>query len=170
MGKKVVKRTRTIEPIAEKKAVIKPIAPIEAKKVAITPDKPVELVESKETQAESNELPVSKRLYWQKVGGASIRFVINGTMEIIKPNQKFFATVDEIPSGFKDMFIPLDEGAIDAEMKRAENAIIKTPSKKYLLEELPDGLWNVLSPVKKVMNEKPLTEEEAGQLITALNS
>lgn len=96
-------------------------------------------------------------LCWKKVGGGSLRL----PNKIIKPNEKFFAKRSELPKVFMDDIILLDdEPVIRKEVIKA------TPN--YFLKELSDSMYNIVDAKGKVINEKPLSDKDAKNLLNNL--
>ena len=79
----------------------------------------------------------------------------------IKPTQVFDAYPSEIPEAFKDMF-ELIEG--DATVRER---VITSPS-KFVIGVREDGLFDVVDPDGKCLNDEPLGEEDAKRLLLAL--
>lgn len=101
-----------------------------------------------------------KRIRWKKIGGGSL--VIG--KRIIKPNQEFRARPDEIPKGFLDCIKPLEDLPEDEPIKS---------STVYEVRSLGEGelsgyaLYN--KATGKKMNETPLTQTQAKQLLGSLS-
>lgn len=115
----------------------------------------------------SNTEPVveSVQLHWKKIGGGSLRL----KNQIIKPNQTFYAALEEIPKAFMDRLICLDDSKL-AEIKLQVKKETQTPEVLYNLKKAGKGLFNVANLSGKVINELPLTEEAANELKTALEA
>ena len=100
-------------------------------------------------------------IMWRKIGGGGFR--LRG--RIIKPNQTFRATPDEIPKGFRDLVIPLEHI-----VKKEEPPLIITEA-VYRLE--PRGksksLFDVVDKNGKVLNEKALFKDKAEELIKQIS-
>lgn len=117
---------------------------------------------------------------WVKNGGG-IFYMKDGRR--IKPKQIFMAKPEDIPAAFRDTIIPLD---LDKEEIRRMNLAAKKPKKKVvpIVEELPappatlfytivdvegeEGVYNVVDGEGKVINEQPLSDEAAKDLVRAL--
>jgi hypothetical protein len=122
------------------------------------------------TKVNKDEAPVilqDDRIWWKKIGGGSARLRIGGVKVMIKPNQKFQATVDEIPKTQRDVIIPLEEIKGDDPVT---GKILKAPLPKYSVE--PRGksksLFDVVDSKGKILNDKPLPKAIAEQLKTDL--
>ncbi len=99
-----------------------------------------------------------KKIKWKKTGGGTLRLA-NG--KILKPNQEFYATADEIPEGFRDVVIALEDVPKEEPLKQS-------PSFELRADE--DGQYNVINLVTdKAMNAEPLSRDEADELLEELN-
>jgi len=94
--------------------------------------------------------------------GSSFRM---GKGKIIKRNQRFSATIDEIPKAFRDTIIPVNP----EELKSVE-AIpdAKVLEMDYTVKHVNSGWYNVLDSNGKVMNEAKLRKEQAEELLESL--
>lgn len=100
-----------------------------------------------------------EKIRWVKQGGGSLR--LHG--RIIKPGQRFTASLDEIPEGFRDVVIPLDK--LPAEV---EENLVATPA-EYQLKQRGTSTWyDVVDGKGKVLNEKALRRTDALELIKVL--
>ena len=112
------------------------------------------------------EPKVDRRILYVKIGGGSARLVINGVMRILKPDEKFRALPEEIPSTFKNVIVPLNRDE-EAAIIQAKKAVVKpspiTISYSVQPREGTEG-FDVVNSTGKVINEDPLTEEEATKL------
>jgi hypothetical protein len=101
---------------------------------------------------------------WKKIGGGSLYL---GT-RIIKEDEVFKARASEIPEGFKDVIILVDntpQPAVNRPPLAGVSAVYtKKPNKK------DDSLFDVVNDKGKVLNSKGLTEENADQLINDLSA
>ena len=118
--------------------------------------------------------------YWFKKVGGGVLYIIgkNGKKEIIKPNQRFQATLDQIPKAFRDTVIPQEEiPTTEKKMPQPKAEIIKMPIYSIALyeyteeEKAAEGfdetveLFNIVDAKGKVINGKPLAKEAAEQMI-----
>ena len=106
----------------------------------------------------------SKVIRWKKIGGGSLRLKINGKNTIIKPEQRFRATEEEIPEAFRDVIIPQQEipGKVPAIQIKAEDPV-------YTVKPRGKGGWfDVVDADGKALNEKALKEETAKKLVQDL--
>lgn len=103
------------------------------------------------------------KIRWRNDGG-SLRFRKN---QIIKPGETFAAYPDEIPKAFRDVIIAL-EPIPDANTK--PEVFVNAIPTKYTLEpnEDEEGFFDIFNGKGKKMNEKPLEEATAKQLIKDL--
>jgi hypothetical protein len=169
------------QPIPEK-VEIKEIEPIPLEKVELSPtvvvsegllsatDKPIEKVpvitiESvKEIELlKENSVAVKKAIQWRKVGLGTFTF----KNRKIKPNQVFTATEDEIPKGFRDVIIPLEEIPSNELIttKKDSNYTLKV---RLDAEGKETAFWDVISKQGKKINEIALSYNDAITLLKAL--
>lgn len=101
---------------------------------------------------------------WVKRGGGSFRLASG---KIIKPNQVFMARPEEIPAGFRDIVVPVNE----AELKAVEEGgTLIGMMVKFELRKTPADTYNVVNiKTEKVMNGYPLEKAEAEKLLQELN-
>ena len=108
-----------------------------------------------------------ERLPWQKIGGGSARFYIDGVYKIIKPGERFSAFLHEIPDSFRDVVISIDPEKLAAEKEKAD-----APMPKEVLYEVVNvaiGWFNVMEiESKKMMSEKKLRKPKAIELKATL--
>lgn len=100
---------------------------------------------------------------WKKLGGGSFRLASG---KIIKPNQVFQAYESEIPKAFRDC-VKMVEGVAES----ASKPIKKVKASVYKINsigETEDSLFNVVGENGKSYNERPLSFEEAEDLVEAL--
>lgn len=103
------------------------------------------------------------KLHWKKIGGGSLRL----KNQIIKPNEKFYAALEEIPKAFMDRLVCLEDSKL-AEVKLQVKKETQTPEILYKLKKAGKGLFNVVNVTGKAINEVPLSEDAANELKTAL--
>jgi len=96
---------------------------------------------------------------WRKDGGGSLRI----KKRIIKPGQIFWAHPDEIPEGFRDVCIPLD----DIPQKKTEPIVARTPQYTYTKRDT-SNYYDVFDSQGKKVNERALTKAKAIELIESL--
>lgn len=123
-----------------------------------------------------------EQVKWKKIGGGSFRMA-NG--RLIKPNQVFMATEEEIPQGFRHLILQVSEPLPQPKSKQVQLKleavqIQETESQKveetladaeniYKMAPRGTGWWNVVNTVSgKVLNEKALRHTDALQLIQSL--
>ncbi len=142
--------------MAETKAVKKKIV----KKKAVEEKVPV-LTTSK-TEVITPQIVVSPpgMCSWRKKEGATFRL---GNGKKVKPNEVFKAYPREIPPAFRDLFELLegDENAVER--------VITAPS-KFAIGEREDGMFDVVDPDGKCINDVPLGKEDAEKLLIALST
>ena len=123
-------------------------------------------------QEDTKQTPSQKapQIRWRKIGGGTFQLP-NG--KIIKPNQVFTASVDEIPMAFRDVIVPADK---DTRQKLNEEAagnaalpVSKMPL--FVIMAKSPGWFDVVnSTTGKQINEKSLREKEANNLVAELNA
>jgi hypothetical protein len=96
---------------------------------------------------------------WRKVGGGTFRMA-NG--KIIKPNQTFWAEINNIPEGFRDTIVPLSELPEEKPLEIADN--------EYKLDSRGAGWYNITDSQGKVLNENALREDEAKEMLESLTT
>ena len=149
--KNVVTET-TEESLLKEGFVEKPleeIVPIELK---------VELKEEKAKELVELDPLAPKPIRWKKIGNGS--FILNN--RYIKPGQIFTATVEEIPTAFRDLIIPLE--------KLPEDKLLSAKkSSNYTLVEIEGtNTWNIVDSQGKIFNEKPMARLEAEKLLNVI--
>ena len=102
------------------------------------------------------------KIWWKKVGGGSFKL----GKRYIKPGEKFRASEDEIPKGFRDLIIPLEE-------LRGEAVEKKIALSKTEYEIRPRGkskaYFDVVNKQSgKVINDEGLKKEIAEKLVNDL--
>ena len=104
-------------------------------------------------------------IQWIKVGGGSFTATIAGRKKIIKPGEKFFATLEEIPPQFRDVCKALEPLPEKGEVKPLE--VVKPT---YTLTHKGGGKYAVISDAGKQMNDTLLPKAEAEALIKELTA
>jgi hypothetical protein len=117
-----------------------------------------EVVEEKQIQVQIETPPQPKKIRFKNLSG-TFRF----GNKLIKPNQVFEAHLSEIPKSFLRDLEQLDEVEEIPEQ-------ISIPEFQYKMEpdEDLDGFFNVVDKQGKILNEEPLTEVEASELLNTL--
>ena len=100
------------------------------------------------------------RKKWKKIGGGSFRL---HTGKIIKPNQIFMAREEDIPEAFRDLVVPVEE-----EGKPRKTRTSSRKKAEYSLRKAGEGLFDIVGPDGKVLNEAPLPKAEAEKALSAL--
>ncbi len=103
---------------------------------------------------------MAERIKWKKIGGGTFRMASG---KIIKPNQEFMATSEEIPSGFRDVIKPLDA--------TPEPALAEVDSPKFQSYEIVHrsyGWYDIMDSHGKKMNEKSLHKADAETMVEQL--
>ena len=111
------------------------------------------------TIPEENDQP--EILRWRKTGGGTFRM---GNGKIIKPNQVFSATVEDIPEGFRHMIVPAD-GSVDE-----VDQPLEITQEIYAIRSASPGWYNVVDSQEKVINEKMLRQDAAKELVQSLTA
>ena len=113
-------------------------------------------------------LPVEKKnkedrkvLKWQKVSGGPFYAIIDEQSVLLKKGQKFEATEEEVPKAFRDTIICLSK-------------VVEAPESQSAHDDAPytvvetEGGWNVVDEENELLNEQPLTKQEAEALAEEL--
>lgn len=105
-----------------------------------------------------------------KKGGGSFR---TADGRIIKPNQKFFARLEDISEAFRDIIVPVNEESrekVRQSIAADEELFNETPLEFTAVESEKKGWWNVIDSSGKIMNENLLREAKAKSLVESLKS
>jgi hypothetical protein len=150
--RKKVTATESIEDLVEKhdntdEPVLKEIELIEPQ---------VELKENEIQKQKKLDLITPKPIRWKKIGSGGFLFKNHH----IKPGQIFTATVEEIPLAFRDVIVPIEDVPTDKLLVNPEILY-----KKELIEGT--NTYNIVSSTGKILNENPVTLEEAEKLLKA---
>jgi hypothetical protein len=111
----------------------------------------------------------SKEITWRKIGGGSLRFIRG---KIIKPNEIFSATPDEIPDSLRRYVIPMEQLPEPDPIIPVKSFVVqeKEPA-TYEMKKQNGGWYNVINTVSgKSINDKGLREKAARQLVEELNA
>jgi len=109
-------------------------------------------------------------LQYRKLGGGSMR--LSG--RIIKPNERFFARPEDIPTGFKRFLQVVSDDVTVATVtkeKAEKTQQLAEPENLFTIEpdEEKEGFYNVVNSVdKKFINDKPLRKKAAENLLESL--
>lgn len=108
-------------------------------------------------------VPVDTRLRWKKVGGGTLTF----RNRYVKPGEIILAHAEELPKAFMDTLVCLDKDQLGKvqEVKRKET---HTPEILYTIKKEGKGWW-VVNATGKPLNEEPLTQPQAEELMKAMN-
>lgn len=113
----------------------------------------------KVTKSSEEEIPVEPVIRWKKLGGGSFRM----RNRVIKPNQIFSAPASEIPMGFRDVIVPVDE------LPEPVTRMVTPKISEYKIVKRDKGNWFDVFSGDKQINEKALTKEAAEKLIETLS-
>ncbi len=152
MVARVRKNTTVVEEPLEE------IVPLEPKVELLEEEKPKLTVYPKQEEPVVEDTPKSEVIRWKKIGNGS--FIHNN--RYIKPGQIFTATVEEIPTAFRDLIIPLE--------KLPEDKLLSAKkSSNYTLVEIEGtNTWNIVDSQGKIFNEKPMARLEAEKLLNVI--
>ena len=102
-------------------------------------------------------------IQWRKNGPGSLRLK---TGKIVKQNEVFWARESDISAAFRKCVSPVDANAYIAEKERP----LELERATYTIEACSDDQtkFNVINYSGKIINEKPLSLEEAEDLVEAL--
>jgi hypothetical protein len=110
-----------------------------------------------------NVVPVSQPIHdgqvWWKNNGGTFRM---GKNRIIKPGEKFLAHPDQISQAFRDVIVPIQRNLED-------QVPVKVNIPKYEIQpNEEEGFFDIVNEEGKILNEKPLEETVAKQLLEDL--
>ena len=154
MATRVRKKTASdsIEETPDQLEVMVPLEP----KVEL-PEEVEEEVKELQEEPIAEEVPKPTVIRWKKVGNGS--FLFNN--RYIKPGQVFTATVEEIPTAFRDVIVPVDK-LPDDPFKKPKKVV------NYSLSQTEDGKWNIVDKLGKVFNDSPMELNEAEKVLNVL--
>lgn len=149
--------TKSIEDKVEVKEVVQVEEKVEVKEIEdIEPY--VELKEEEQKEIVELSPPQPKVITWKKIGGGAL--LLNN--RYIKPGQIFTATIEEIPTAFRDVVVPTDDLPSD-------KLLVVKSDIKYTIKRIgKTETYNIVSADGKVLNELPLTKVEAENILKAL--
>lgn len=102
------------------------------------------------------------KIMWIKKGGGTFRM---SSGKIIKQNQKFIASEEEIPKAFRDTVVPANPGdALDEDNEIKVDA--EDPG--YVIVDRSPGWYNIEDKDGKVMNESGLRKADAEKMLEDL--
>lgn len=100
------------------------------------------------------------QIEWINKGGK----FLTADKRVIQRNQKFFAPVSQIPLAFRDVIKPVNP------LPKEEEEYLTPVTGEYKIQRNDkNGLFDIVDPQGKVVNEKSLTEEAAKDLLSKLN-
>jgi hypothetical protein len=127
------------------------------------------------------------KVKWRKIGGGNFRL----GNRIIKPNEVFTASPDEIPQLFRKFFVqmeqvpdepeivrsrkkfevkPVEEDVVFEAAKTLQDKVLPESPMEYQVEEAAPGWFNVVNTVTgKQLNEKKLRKADAEKVMMELN-
>lgn len=154
MATRVRKKTASdsIEETPDQLEVMVPLEP----KVEL-PEEVEEKLKELQEEPIAEEVPKPTVIRWKKVGNGS--FLFNN--RYIKPGQVFTATVEEIPTAFRDLIVPVDK-LPDDPFKKPKKVV------NYSLSQTEDGKWNIVDKLGKVFNDSPMELNEAEKVLNVL--
>ncbi len=127
----------------------------------------------------AEEIQKESQIWWKKLGGGILR--IRDGRKIVKPNEEFLAYPSEIPDGFRDTIVPLEEipevipVSPSFEVKeRAEEPVqpleVDEDAPEYEAVKREKGHWYdvINKETGKPLNDKALTKVQAVELLKAL--
>jgi hypothetical protein len=100
---------------------------------------------------------------WIKRGGGSFSIRRGKRSKLVKPNEVFFATEEEVPQAFRDSVVLADDKQPEPISEKKDVAV-----HDYTKRERSNGWWDVADSNGKVVNEKAMREEDTDQLIQSL--
>ena len=109
-----------------------------------------------------------KPTLWKVAYSKGFHMPLRGKMKIMKPNQVFSATLEEIPVEFRDRMIPADMKA--KETPKPEVSRDRSTPYRIIERKDRDGeYFDIQDGQGKKVNEDRLTKEEARVLLKSLN-
>jgi len=117
-----------------------------------TPD-----VREEEKKGLSAPDPHEGEIKWNKKGGGTFRMASG---RIVKGNSVFWARPDEIPKSFRDIIVPLTPITTE---------LVEEPvDAGYSIQPRSPGWYDVVDGNGKVLNERALRLDKAGELLEGL--
>ncbi len=104
---------------------------------------------------------MAERIKWKKIGGGTFRLASG---KIIKPNQEFMATSDQIPGAFRDVIKPLDSAP------EALPDEVPPDVQQYEIVHRSHGWYDITDNQGKKINEKSLRKKAAENMIEILDA
>jgi hypothetical protein len=105
------------------------------------------------------------KIQWKKMGGGFLRL----PNRIIKPGDIFWASINEIPSAFRDQIIPLDINDLKKGEDKPAEEIIPEVVSLYTKVQRPDTNWyDIFDAQNKRVNEKALREDQVDDYLKSL--
>lgn len=106
----------------------------------------------------------TEEIRWQKIGGGSF----NMGNRIIKPGQYFFAKLEDIPEGFRDVVVPSDGRTVETiEEEKVEE--VDSADVEYFLKHRGGGWYNIVDADDKVISESAMKKEAAEEYLKSLS-
>lgn len=99
------------------------------------------------------------KIRWKKIGGGSLRLARG---KIVKPNEIFFASEDEISPAFKHLVVPLESLPV------VEKVVLPPVVSKFFVKQVAVGWYDVVSADGKAINESKLRKAAAEELLDSL--
>lgn len=118
------------------------------------------IVPVQESKAALDEPPV---IQWRKNGPGSLRLK---TGKIVKQNEIFWAKESDVSPAFRKCIVPVDPNTYIAEKEKP--LVIEKATYTIATSKADKGKFDVVNHAGKVINEKPLSLEEAEDLVGAL--
>jgi mannose/cellobiose epimerase-like protein (N-acyl-D-glucosamine 2-epimerase family) len=97
---------------------------------------------------------------WQKIGGGSFHIADH----IIKPNERFWAARESLPSAFMDTLLPLSN---QTKEEQAEKEAVKTDH-GYKLQPRGGGWFDIVDSNGKLFSQKAMRIEDATKMLERL--
>jgi hypothetical protein len=95
---------------------------------------------------------------WQKIGGGTLDLVNHK----IKPNQRFWAAKESIPSGFLDTLIPISDLPKDEEVNEEKHDL------GYTIKSKGGGWYDIVDKAGKKFTQRAMRLEEANKMLASL--
>ncbi|MCK9525840.1 MAG: hypothetical protein M0R49_07915 [Limnochordia bacterium] len=102
-------------------------------------------------------------IQWRKNGPGSLRLK---TGKIVKQNEVFWAKESDVSPAFRKCIAPIDPNTYIAEKEKP--LVVEKATYTIATSKADKGKFDVVNHAGKVINEKPLSLEEAEDLVGAL--
>lgn len=109
----------------------------------------------------------TKKIRWRNKSGT---FRMRNGNKIVKPNEVFKASVDEIPEGFRDVIVPVDETPEEVTQNESELPPEEVNKPTYTIQGKAGGWYDIVDASGNTVNTHSLRYEQANQFKDELES